>query len=78
MQPADFRFVETGSTISLMFALTKEAQQFMSENFPKGGWDYQFWGDALVVENRHVIPLVEALYENGYQIQLSGEEEVAQ
>jgi hypothetical protein len=31
-----------------------------------------------VVENRHVIPLVEALYENGYQIQLSGEEEVSQ
>jgi len=78
MQPADFRFVETSSTISLMFALTKGAQQFMAENFPKGGWDYQFWGDALVVENRHVIPLVEALYENGYQIQLSGEEEVSQ
>ena len=78
MQPADFRFVETNSTISLMFALTKEAQQFMADNFPKGGWDYQFWGDALVVENRYVIPMVEALYENGYQIQLSDEKEVAQ
>lgn len=78
MQPADFRFVETNSTISLMFALTKEAQQFMADNFPKGGWNYQFWGDALVVENRYVIPMVEALYESGYQIQLSDEKEVAQ
>lgn len=78
MQPADFRFVEASSTISLMFALTEGARQFMSENFPKGGWDYQFWGDALVVENRYVIPMVEALYQSGYQIQLSDEKEVAQ
>ncbi|NCA16789.1 MAG: hypothetical protein EBS90_07060 [Betaproteobacteria bacterium] len=78
MQPADFSFVETSSNISLMFALTEAAKEFMSENFPKGSFDYQFWGDALVVENRYVIPLVEALYEGGYQIRLSSEEEVVQ
>jgi hypothetical protein len=78
MQPADFSFVETSQNISLMFALTEAAQEFMTENFPKGGYDYQFWGDALVVENRYVIPLVEALYDGGFQIRLSSEEEVAQ
>ena len=78
MQPADFSFVETSQNISLMFALTKAAKEFMAENFPKGSFDYQFWGEALVVENRYVIPLVEALHQNGYEIQLTDSQEVIQ
>jgi hypothetical protein len=70
--------VSTTAVEGTALALTEAAQEFMSDNFPKGSWDYQFWGDALVVENRYVIPLVEALYEGGFQIRLSSEEEVAQ
>ena len=64
-----FRIEDHGSLV-LVRPLTLDVQAWLEENVADEGEDMAQWfGGALVVEPRYVLPLVEGLIEEGFAAQ---------
>jgi hypothetical protein len=58
--------VEDHGTLILVRPLTHDVRTWLEENVAE---DVQWWGGAIVVEPRHLAPLVEGMFEEGFTVQ---------
>lgn len=60
----DFTLENHGS-LFLLRPLNSAARDWMNEHLPMDNPEIQFWGDAVVVEPRHVAPIVDGIIGDG-------------
>lgn len=64
MSAVDFS-VENHGSIVLLRGISPDAEQWIEDYV--GGWDTQYWGDAVVVEHRYIVPIIEAMEAQGWE-----------
>jgi hypothetical protein len=63
MSGIDFS-VDNHGSIVLLRGISPEAEQWIESYV--GGDDTQYWGDAVVVEHRYIVPIIEAMEAQGF------------
>jgi hypothetical protein len=60
----DFKLEDHGS-LFLLRPLNSAAKEWMGEHLPMDNPETQFWGDAIVIEPRYVVPIVDGIVGDG-------------